>query len=88
MTIWRHIIELYDLFHENEDKPFTDLRDGVCDRLAASAAAIPEDLIDDLRYTQDEDEFDEAWQYVYDWADSNRVWLNAVFPPRGVAVDS
>ena len=35
-----------------------------------------EDLVNEIDMTEDEDEFDYAWQGLYDWADANKVWIS------------
>jgi len=35
-------------------------------------------LVDDLKPTEDEDEFDYTWNDLYDWADENLVWINTL----------
>lgn len=34
-----------------------------------------ENIVNDLNDTEDEDEFNYAWQNLYDWADANLVWI-------------
>lgn len=85
MARWQEQIDLYEPL-SNDALPFTERRDTIVARSRASRRFANDDgdlaiLLEDLAGAADEDDFDEAWNGIYDLADSDRVWLNA-FAPR------
>lgn len=85
MARWQEQIDLYEPL-SNDALPFTERRDTIVARIRTSRWFARDDgdlaiLLEDLAGAADEDDFDEAWNGIYDLADSDRVWLNA-FAPR------
>jgi hypothetical protein len=88
MARWHEQIDLHEPLN-NDALPFTERRDTIVARIKASRWFANDDgdlgiLLEDLANAEDEDDFDEAWESIYDLADSDRVWLNA-FAPRDEA---
>jgi hypothetical protein len=84
MARWHEQIDLHEPLN-NDALPFPERRDTIVARIRASRwfandAGNLAILLEDLASTTDEDGFNEAWNGIYDLADSSRVWLNA-FPP-------
>lgn len=86
MAFWAERIELKDIFH-NEDLTFEQRRDAIVKRLQESSwykmscddHPDMQELIDnDLAMAEDTDEFDVAWDILYDYADTDRVWINTL----------
>lgn len=75
---WDRKIYVGDIFH-NDDIPFELKRDSIVKRLRSMVRPRKDEdfvcLIEDLEVTEDEDEFDDVWNDIYDWADENRVWI-------------
>jgi hypothetical protein len=85
MVRWKEQIDLHKPLN-NDALPFTERRDTIIARIKASRWFANDDgdlaiLLEDLAGAEDEDEFNEVWESIYDLADSDRVWLNA-FPPH------
>ena len=89
-VIWKFKLMLGDLFH-NDDLSFTERRDQITFRIRHTPwyrKADREDdgellsIVDDLAAAPDEDDFDEAWDALYDWADDARVWIDIVSRQR------
>lgn len=80
MAKWLHILDLSDIFHR-EDLPFTQLRDEIVQRIRASDWCDTDDgvleaILLGLEESESYDDFDDAWEGFYDWADQgNRVWV-------------
>ena len=34
-----------------------------------------EDFIEEIKGCEDVEEFDGVWEYFYDWADDNKIWI-------------
>ena len=80
MRRWEHIVNVTGPFHN--DLSFKEKRD----MIVAVFKGLPhydEDdcdsdlwwILDELADTRDEDEFDTVWDGLYDWCDSNSVWI-------------
>jgi hypothetical protein len=85
MDHWQEQIDLYEPL-TNDALPFKERRDTIVARIKASRWFANDDgdlaiQLEDLANAEDKDDFDEAWESIYDLADSDRVWLNA-FAPR------
>jgi len=92
---WIYTSNYSEIFKAYEEKSIslTELRDILRENLKSMRKELPrsisrdrlEQLIDDLQHWQgSEDEFDEEiLSSLYDWADSERVWLEAQLAPRG-----
>jgi hypothetical protein len=78
MPTWRTTIDLADVFHD-EDRSFPQRRDEIVSRIHASGWAHDNTdvaaLLDELADAQTEEEFNDAWDLIYDEADFDRVWL-------------
>lgn len=82
---WKETVRLADVFH-NEEMDFPERRDAIVARikhtkwyqLAAREDAELFYVIDELADTEGADEFDCVWNYVYDIADGDRVWIATV----------
>ena len=80
--IWDKHIRLGDIFYDDSIS-FADKRDQIVSRIRASGWLDGRDEFDELVETvneglagaEDEDEFDAAWDVVYDFADIERVWI-------------
>lgn len=82
MTKWDHTLKLADVFH-NDALSFEQRRDKIVRRIRAAKFYDPEsyalpDLVEELSETTDADDFDQAWDAFYDWADVHRVWVSTV----------
>ena len=78
---WAHHISLEDVFH-NDDLSFTEKRDAIVARIRASSwykgydeTGDMSEIVEDLAAATDTDEFDAAWDELYDIADADRVWI-------------
>lgn len=78
---WEHKLSVADVFH-NDAMTFPEIRDAVVRRLRASAWFKSKDEFDDLPMLVEElsdakntDDFDSAWDAIYDEADADRVWI-------------
>lgn len=68
--------EDFDAFKEELLPILKSKVEEVSKKLGEEEAMEFEDLVSEIEYNaDDEDEFDYIWQQLYDWADSNRVWL-------------
>lgn len=80
--IWDHTVKIADVFHD-DDLAFDVKRDLIVARFARLKQKFPEDwdlelLLDELSDTTGDEEFDDVWESLYDWADDNRVWIETV----------
>lgn len=86
MAKWFHTLDLYDIFHDDE-KTFIERRDEIVRRIKAQSwytTSDDMDLLDPvagLEDSEDEEEFNDYWDELYNWADDARVWLNTLFAP-------
>jgi hypothetical protein len=78
---WRHTLQLADVWRD-ENREFTERRDEIVKRIKALPMFEADNhlqmLADDLQDAVEPWEFDDAWDYFYDWADDNDVWV-AIF---------
>lgn len=79
MATWLITIDLKDVFH-NDDMSFVEKRDEIVSRIRNSPWFQESDVtlgsvIADLAETENVEDFDFVWNYVYDIADADRVWL-------------
>lgn len=81
--VWAHTLDLRDVYHSDEPT-FTERRDAIVRRIKASrwytnrdAAGFDEfgELIENLAAADDQAEFNEYFDAVYDQADCDRVWI-------------
>jgi hypothetical protein len=77
MTQWRKEVRLKDVFHDDE-MAFEEKRDVIVRRLkkAFLGNEEAEEVISDLSYADDVEEFDDIWDVLYDIADRERVWIS------------
>jgi hypothetical protein len=79
--IWDRTINFAEVFH-NEEMSFEERRDVIVRILNASKWSAINEEIDNLIYeianSQDVDEFDQYWDWLYDEADTDRVWIKTV----------
>lgn len=81
MEDWRHEVYLGDIFGDPTMR-FTERRNEITRRLKRSWFVIEavangdeeiSDLVQGLRESSSEEEYDQLWSRFYDWADRNRV---------------
>lgn len=84
---WDHRLQLGDVFH-NEDMPFEQRRDEIVRRIKAARfyrtddrSLSLDDIVDELADAEDYDEFDDAWDSFYDYADVHRIWVETISLP-------
>ncbi len=85
MAHWQYVIRLGDVFR-NEGMTFEQRRDAIVDRLCGSdwyqAYADADDptlweLVNELSYAEDFDEFNDTWSSIYDLADDgHQAWID------------
>jgi hypothetical protein len=89
MANWKVRINVADLWRKYEDdEDFDSFKEALLEKLddedlyAEITEKIDEEaayqfsvLVDDLKPCSDVEEFDYAWQNLYDWADYNKVWI-------------
>lgn len=81
---WKAKLRIGDVFH-NDGLSFEQRRDAIVRRFRAllQAGDVSQDsfglsiseLVDELAETENPDEFDWVWDEIYDWADTERVWI-------------
>lgn len=84
-TIKIDVADLWEKYQDDEDFEafkealFPRLREKLSeveDKLGSDVAMEFDDLVDQIEYNADDvEEFDYIWQDLYDWADTNMVWL-------------
>lgn len=78
MKQWKYTLRLGDLFH-NDALTFEEKRDRMVARMKAQPWWNKFDdetwLGHDLATAADVDEWDEYWDLFYDWADTERIWV-------------
>jgi hypothetical protein len=87
MPRWTYTIMLGDVWRD-ENLTFEKRRDVITDRLRSSTwvtHAGPDSdlavLVEDLAETPDVEEFDALWNELYDYADTDRAWIDTVSRP-------
>jgi hypothetical protein len=87
MANWIMKIDVSEIWQEYEDNNdfesfkselipiLKSIQDEVSKKLDSLEAMDYEDMVQEIELTDDEDEFDYAWQDLYDWADNNKVWI-------------
>lgn len=91
MRIWKLKIYLGDLWIKDEriydPEVFKNTTKAITERLKKSYAEIEkklgfilkdelEDLVIEMEDTDDVEEFNDVWDRLYDWADTNSVWID------------
>lgn len=81
-VIWKHKLDLCDIFH-SEAHGFTNRRDIIVARVQRAKFWDEDDdeltaLTEELAEAEDSDQFNSAWDALYDWFDANRVWVSTV----------
>lgn len=78
MPTWLHKLNVADVFH-NDDLTLAEKRDAICWRIKRSSWAHNDMdllcLVDQLEESDTVEEFDSAWNDLYDWFDDARVWV-------------
>jgi hypothetical protein len=81
LPVWDRKIRLADVFR-NPDMTFEERRDAIVARLRASVwlKGYDEDsdltqFVDEMSEAADVEEFDGVWDFIYDIADADRVWI-------------
>lgn len=64
-----------DLTLSEKAKSISDQLTPVLDLMREGRDRDARDILEELSYAQDEEEFDDALENLYDWADEERVWL-------------
>jgi hypothetical protein len=82
---WGLTIDLSDVWPQEDEFVFEEVRDAIVNKLeqceddvlAFSEDIVMEyeDLISQLKYAEDEDEFDYTLEELYNWADDNNVFI-------------
>lgn len=76
--IWDRKFDVSDVFH-NESMTFEQRRDAICSRPRAHPWFAEnrelENIVEELEFSEDGDEFDGPWDALYDEADYDRVWI-------------
>lgn len=79
MAVWREVISLGDVSH-NEGMEFPERRDAIVARLRASQWYKHNEISHLVEWwlgeAEDEEEFDQWWDELYDLADRDRVWID------------
>lgn len=88
MANWKYRIDVADIWQQYPDEiDFLDFKTQLLDILKNAVEDLRdiiddedeimslEDIVNGLEYSDDEEEFDQAWQDLYDWADYNKVWI-------------
>ena len=95
MTVWKHHVDVTGTFHSETLTVAEKAAAIAAQIKAAAVYADDDldlvelvDLVDELADIGERTEvpeaqatadFDDIWSQLYDWADRNQVWLNAVF---------
>ena len=86
---WAHKVELGDVA-QDDSLAFEAKRDAIVERLQATVTAIQADariddgaefadIVEQLKYADDVEEFDSYLDDAYDWADNGkRLWLGMI----------
>lgn len=83
MPTWKETIDLIAIW-KNEDLEFTDQRDQIVTKLKSSrwyktrdTAGFDErgEAVDNLAESENFDEFNDWWAQLYDYFDTDRVWI-------------
>jgi len=87
---WLRKVNVSAAFRDDDSMTFEQRRDHVVAKLRKLLPETPDvtddetmifrDLVDGLSCVDEEDEFDEWWSDIYDWADRNRVWIETRRP--------
>ena len=89
MGKWAYKIDVADLWRQQEDEEisfedfvreltdtFSSEVENIHETIGYSEAMVFEDIVQRMSMAGDEEEFDDEWHQLYDWADDNRVWIN------------
>jgi len=79
--MWLYSLELKEILKQYGEKSFEDVRDESTKLLEYfknshfNSDDKLEEIIENLQSAEDVNEFDDALEELYDWADERRVWL-------------
>lgn len=80
--IWAETIDLKDIFNQ-DSMMFEDRRDSIVGQIRLSRwykdseeCSELRECVDGISQSEDEEEFDQYWDELYDMADYGRVWIN------------
>ena len=77
MKRWTKTLDVSDIFRG--EQPFTERRDLMVERIRRldedDCDGELQDIADALGDARDVDDWDKSWDWFYDWADSNAVWV-------------
>lgn len=81
-VIWKHRLDLRDIFH-SEAHGFINRRDIIVARVQRAKFWTEDDaeliaLTEELSESRNADEFNSAWEALYDWFHANRVWVATI----------
>lgn len=86
MKPWAHTIRLGYIFH-NDSMTFIQRRDAIVSIIKKSEWVNGNDeladCMDRLEQSQDEEEFDQYWDELYDYADLDSVWIDTFNGEKG-----
>lgn len=80
-AVWLATIRLGDVW-KNPELSFEERRDAIVSRIKSSNwygegdDLTLADIVDGLSEAEDADDFDDAWDALYDLADEDRVWID------------
>ncbi len=79
LPVWDRRVDVRDVFR-NENLTFEQRRDAIVRRIRNSGWTIEpgstlDHVVEELGDTEDTDEFDAVWDVIYDYADTDRVWI-------------
>ena len=80
MAVWKHMLDVSDVFHD-DGMTVNEKAAAIVARIMASPFWDEDDLnglvavVEELEDCDEVDWFDAVWDSFYDWADSNRVWV-------------
>lgn len=77
---WKFVLNIADIWN-NEDLTWDVQRNFIVRRIKRAKFYNEDDtdfveLVEELEFADDVEDFDNAWSWFYDWADANRVWVN------------
>ena len=79
---WKETIDVEEDFLKYDDTNFDEIKDSILNKLRSSNEfkENPEfqDLCIELEVSEDDDEFNLAWSEIYDYCDSNKIWIKTV----------
>lgn len=82
MAGWRHTIDLYDAWVEEDEKEgdadFRRIAKLIVEELKECPIRVPAILISCFEKADSLDEFNRQMENLLDWADQNKVWISTI----------